>query len=159
MFRNHKLLKGLTETALAVVLVGTIALTGCSSEVSTAPDMLQLAEEPTGEVPVPLKRSRIPAPIGFEVSSITGEGAELRWMSPGAGYVAQIRLDSIVIGQVDAASGQFTDELSKAPGLYNYGLCFMKNDRAGREAVVEAELNDVAGDSDRTDDRPDDGSN
>jgi hypothetical protein len=159
MFRIQQNLRGLKETLIAAVIVGSFSLAGCGTDVSTAPDMLTLAEEPTGEVPVPIKRSRIPAPVGFEVVSITAEGADLRWMSPGAGYVAQIRLGSAVLGQVDAAQGQFTDALSKAPGLYNYGLCFMKGDRAGREVVAEAELNNVPDDTGRTDDRIDDGSN
>jgi hypothetical protein len=159
MFRIHKNLRGLHETILAVALVGTMTLAGCGTDVSTAPETLNIAEEPTGEVPLPIKRPRIPAPIGFEVQSITAEGADLRWVSPGSGYVAQVRLDGTVIGHVDAATGQFNDALNKVPGLYNYGLCFMKGDRAGREVVAEAKLNDVPDDTGRTDDRIDDGSN
>jgi hypothetical protein len=124
--------RGLIQTTLAALFVVT-GLTGCGSDMSTAPSF-DVADEVTGEVPVPLKDKKLPTPQNFAAAVLAGDNVQLSWTATSVAYTAVILLDGFEIARVSSRDGTFVDMLGKPSGEHVYRLCFMSGDQASREA-------------------------
>ena len=163
MFRSINAPKGLAQTVAALSLVATISLIGCGSDVTTAPEFVSIENDDggylPGEVPLPSRKGLVEAPIGLTLQQISSNGAVITWNEPGAALTALIDLNGVRIAEVDAATGTFTDNLAKSPGMHHYTVCFQNSvKRTGQPKWVEGEVKAVPDGSDRRDDRMEDGS-
>ena len=147
--------RGLLQTTIAALLLVS-GLTGCGSEMSTAPSLMDSADESTGEVPVPLKNTKLPTPQNFSATVLTGDHVQLAWKATEVEYAAVIILDGIQIGRVSSRAGTFVDYLGKPSGEHLYTICFVKGDQASRDAHAGVMLREPGEDTGggRTDDRP-----
>lgn len=124
--------RGLIQTTIAALFLVT-GLTGCGSDLSTAPSF-DVADEVTGEVPVPLKDKKLPTPQNFSAEVLAGDNVQLSWSATPIAYTAMILLDGFEIARVSSRDGSFLDMIGKPSGEHVYRICFISGDQASREA-------------------------
>ncbi len=151
----------LIETTVALSLLASLSLVGCGTDLSTAPAgyvAIENDDGAIGEVPVPLKRDRVAAPISLALVELSASGGTLTWIAANAGLTAHVELNGVRIASVNASDQRFTDNLAKQPGIHTYGVCFESSKKKlGAMMFVEGEVLNVPQDDGRTDDRPEDG--
>ncbi|HEX7878793.1 MAG TPA: hypothetical protein VF720_05255, partial [Candidatus Eisenbacteria bacterium] len=157
LVRNITALSTLTVLSLLAI----VTLVGCGTDVSTAPEFVNIESDDggyqPGELPLPGHKGLIEAPRGLAIEDITASGAILTWNPASAGLTAQISLNGVRIAEVDATTGKFTDKLAKRPGKYHYAVCFWNGERSGGMRVVDGQVKSTPADDDRRDDRSEDG--
>ena len=139
MTRNSFTTRGLIQTTLAaLILVGSVALTGCGTNMSTAPQGLSLSSD-DGEVIVPGKESRVSTPAGFNAQVLSASTVELTWV-PAPGHEALIDLDGVRIAQVSARNGNYLDAMAKSAGQHTYTICFQRGKDTSRGVIQTVEI-------------------
>lgn len=156
MTRKSFTTRGLLETSLvaAFALTGSL-LTGCGSDLSTAPMLTPEADE-TGEVLIPDRTGKLPTPVGFEVELLSAK-AILRWEAPAIGYTAVVKIDGWEIARVDARDAEYSDNEMRSAGEHVYSVCFAKGGSMSREARQIVIIDRFEPGNGRNDDRPEDG--
>ncbi|HEX7879389.1 MAG TPA: hypothetical protein VF720_08270 [Candidatus Eisenbacteria bacterium] len=157
LVRNITALSTLTVLSLLAI----VTLVGCGTDVSTAPEFVNIESDDggyqPGEVPLPSRKGAVEAPIGLTLQQISSTGALLTWNEPSTGLTALIDLNGVRIAEVDASNGNFTDNLAKSPGMYHYTVCFQNSvKRMSQMKGVDGEVKAVPDGSDRRDDRMED---
>jgi hypothetical protein len=148
--------RGLLQTTIAALFVVT-GLTGCGSDISTAPSFTNVADESTGEVPLPPRDSKLPAPQSFSAAVLTGDNVQLSWKATSIEYTAVIILDGIEIARVSSRDGSYLDTIGKPAGDHVYRICFLQGDVVSLEARIGITLTNIGDNSDGgrgTDDLP-----
>jgi len=153
--------KNTTLKALAILIgAGSLALTGCGSDLSTAPTFGTNAQDQPGEVILPTKDYKVESPRGFEAELMGGEAVNLTWAVPSqSNLTAIITIDGVELARVPADNGAFLDTIGKPAGDHVYDLCFKRGARGGRHAQAMVEIRESGGGNDggRTDKRPENG--
>ena len=89
MFRSINAPTGLVRTLTALSLVATIALVGCGTDVSTAPEFVSIESDDggyqPGELPLPGHKSLLEAPKGLTIEDISTKGAIITWNAASTG--------------------------------------------------------------------------
>jgi hypothetical protein len=127
---------GLEKALLAVTLMGTLSLAGCSTDYTTMPGPTGAADL-TSNSPSPRKQlERIPIPTGLQVLELCATGAVLCWTGPGHGLNAQIRVDGVLVAECDANDCLFIDNFRKSAGEHHWGITYTRGAQTGPEAIV-----------------------
>lgn len=145
MKANQILRTGLLGSSIVGISLFSLSLVGCGTDLSTNPGASLMSSgenEDVGALPIPVRRTDIPAPRGLSAEILSVSTVLVSWQRLPGQYQAMVTLDGREVGLVSASEGQITDSSPKAAGTHTYGVCFVKGKKLGDAAWISLEIKD-----------------